>query len=354
MKAAMKDCVKVTLASQDSSDDSMNQFFGGEVRYLAAMLSKPHRQDGQDFSFAVVPYKLTEAFTLEQSGPGVLCQTKEEADESLENLDKRTRRHLVSVQWPGNGRMAWVSNFRRYFTEIEVLFKNLADGKKLWVAIERETDHDTLEVKVLRRKETDSEGEARFCANQWREECELKKKVHFDSVNKCVTPTPPPRCTPLTKSDVQDLANAKMIALKKQWPCCFKIFERQKSNPTTKIPDQEVEDAYQLDLVANGSDPFLKTAKEGKIRADMQLISSLHKAAKNYANRGKSKILDTAIYLIAFKWELGWCYLSDEELAQKLGEILETKFTSGQVKHFRYRTLGLVAKHSSGSPPKSP
>jgi hypothetical protein len=80
----------------------------------------------------------------------------------------------------------------------------------------------------------------------------------------------------------------------------------------------------------------------------------LHKAAQNYARRGKSKIIDTAIYLIAFNWELGWCYLPDEQLAEKLGEILETKFTPEQVKQYRYRTLGLVSKHLPGPPPKSP
>jgi len=354
MKAAMKVGVKITLAPPEPSNDSIKQFFDGEVRYLAASLPKPHRQDGQDFSFAVVPYKLTEAFTLEQSGPGVLCQTKAEADESLENLDKRTRKHLVSVQWAGAGQVGWVKNFRRFVTEIGSWYKTLPDGKKLWVAMERETDKDTLEVKVLRRKETESEGEAIFWAKKWQEEYDQKKNAHLDSINKSVTPPPPPRCLPLTKSDIQDLGNAKMMALQKQWPHCFEIFERQKTNPGVKITDHQMEDAYLLDLVRNGGESSLNAADGGKVRADMQLISSLHKAAQNYAKRGKSKIIDTAIYLIAFKWELGWCYLSDEQLAEKLGEILETKFTAGQVKQYRFRTLGLVGKHLPGPSPNTP
>jgi hypothetical protein len=115
-----------------------------------------------------------------------------------------------------------------------------------------------------------------------------------------------------------------------------------------------MEDAYLLDLVRNGGESSLKSADGGKVRADIQLIASLHKAALNYSKRGKSKIIDTAIYLIAFKWELGWCYLSDEQLAEKLGEILETKFTAGQVKQSRSRTLGLVGKHLPGPSPNPP
>ena len=152
----------------------------------------------------------------------------------------------------------------------------------------------------------------------------------------------------------ENIGKSKSAALKRQWPRCFEIFERRKAKPDSKIPDQQIEDAYLLDLVENGGDSFLKSADGGKVRADIQLIASLHKAAQNFANRGKSKIVDAAIYLIAFNWELGWCYLSDEQLADKLGAILETPFTAGQVKQYRYRTLGLVAKHLPGPSPNSP
>ena len=231
--------------------------------------------------------------------------------------------------------------------------KKLPDGKILWLAYERETDQDTLEVKTIRRKETGDEGEANSLARKWLAEHNQKKKAYFDSIGKSVTPLPPPRCTALTKREIEDLGKAKMTALQKQWPRCFEIFERGKANPNSKIPDQQVEDAYRLDLVGQGVD--LRFVTDGKnLRPDMELVNSLHKAAQNYAKRGKTKIIDTAIYLIAFNWELGWCYLSDEQLAEKLGEILETPFTPGQVKQYRYRTLGLVAKHLPGPPPNSP
>jgi hypothetical protein len=354
MKAALKSQFTLTLASPEQLTDAVKKDFGDGVRYLWAKLGEPHQQDGQDFSYLVAPFQIIDGLKMEQKGAGVLCQTETETKETYENLSNRSKKHLVSAQWAGGGIVGWVTGFRRFVTEIVIFFKNLPDGKQLWVVVERETDKDTLEIKTLQRKETNSEGEAKYWSNKWVEESNKKKAAYFDSVNKSVTPPPPPRCIPLTKSDIQDLGTAKMTALQKQWPHCFEIFERQKSNPGVTITDQQMEDAYLLDLVRNGGESSLKSADGGKVRADMQLISSLHKAAHNYTKRGKSKIIDTAIYLLAFKWELGWCYLSDEELAQKLGEILETKFTSGQVKHFRYRTLGLVAKHSSGPPPNSP
>jgi hypothetical protein len=354
MKAALKGEVKVSLAPSEPIAESLKDFFGGKVRYLAGMMPSPHRQDGQDFLFVVVPYKLTEELNLEQSGPGVLCQTKAEADESLENLDKRTRKHLVSVQWPGAGQVGWVSNFRRYVTDILFFPKTVDDGKIIWVAIERETDQDTLEVKILRRKETDSEGEAKFWSNKWAEESNKKKADYFKSINKSVTPPPPARCTALTDTEIIDLGVAKMMALQKQWPHCFEIFEQQKSNPGIKITDQQMENAYLLDLVTNGGEKMLKSAKDGKVPAEIQFITSLTKAAQSYARRGKSKIVDAAISLIAFRWELGWCYLSDAQLAEELGKILDTKFAAEQVKKYRSRTLGLVAKHLPGPEPKVP
>ncbi len=325
-----------------------------EPFYWQIKLSSLVRQDGQDYSHLVAPFKCLPDLTQVQTGPGVLCQTEAEAKETFDNLRERDKRHLVLIQTAGLGIVGWATNLRRIVDEIGVMYKNLPDGKKLWLAYERETDQDTLEVNTIRRKETDTEGEADFLARKWLAEYNQKKKAYFDSVGKSVTPPPPPRCTELTKHEIEDLGNAKMKALQKQWPRCFEIFERGKTNPAVKIPDQQIEDAYLLDLVANGGDQFLKSVEGGKVRADIELVSSLHKAARNYARRGKSKIIDAAIYLIAFKWELGWCYLPDEQLAEKLGEILETAFTPGQVKQYRYRTLGLVSKHLPGPPPKSP
>lgn len=354
MKVALKAKFTFTPQTQDQLTEAMKQDFANGPQYMWAKIPEPFEQDGQQFSYVVAPFKLTDEGIFEQKGPGVLCQTEAEAKESFENLRNRTKKHLISAQWAGGGIVGWASGFRRFVTEIVIFCKNLPDGNKKWVVVERETDQDTLETKTLQRKEASSEGEAKFWSNKWVEETNKKKADYFNSINKSVTPPPPPRCIPLTKSDIQDLGNAKMLALQKQWPHCFEIFERQKNNPGLKFSDQQMEDAYLLDLVRNGGESSLKAADGGKVRADKQLISSLHKACCNYSKRGKSKIIDTAIYLLAFKWELGWCYLSDEQLAEKLGEILETKFTAGQVKQYRSRTLGLVGKHLPGPAPNSP
>ena len=252
----------------------------------------------------------------------------------------------------GFGSVAPGTNFRRIINEIGVACKTLPNGQKLWLAYERETDKDTLEVTVIRRKETFNQQEADSLAKGWLNEYNQKKKAYFDSIAKSVAPLPPPRAAPLTKSDMEDLEKAKMTALQRQWRHCFELFEKQKTDPTDKIAAQQFDDAYLLDLIEQGGE--LWTCADGNVRADMQLIAALHKAAQRYASRGKSKIIDAALYLIAFNWELGWCYLSDASLAEKLSDILEVRFASEQVEKYRYRELGLVAKHLPGPSPNSP
>ena len=338
MKAALKD--QFTLTPINLPDATKQELLHDNAPFYAwVKLPEPHRQDGNDFSYVVAPFKFTDEMKGIQNGAGVLCQTEAEAKETYENLRARGKKHLVAVQAAGFGIVGWVTSCRRTCNEIGVSYKLLPGGGKMWLAFDREVDLDTLETKIIRRKEADSEEEARYWHKQWQDEYNQKKKAHFDSIGKSVTPPPPPRCTALTKQEIEDLGKAKMTALQKQWPRCFAIFEKQKLNPSCKVPDQQIEDAYLLDLVANGGDQFLKSVEGGKVRADIQLISSLNKAAQNYARRGKSKIIDTAIYLIAFNWELGWCYLSDEQLAEKLGEILETKFTPGQVKQYHWHPI---------------
>jgi hypothetical protein len=348
MRAALK--AKFSLQPVQIPDSVLYEFQDGP-HYVWIKLPEPFEQNGQAFLFIVAPFNLIDGTRLEQAGAGVLCQTEDETKETFNNLVERNKKHQAIIQWPGFGQVAWASNVRRFMHEVGVMYKNLPDGKILWLAFERETDQDTLEVKVIHRMESATEQEANFWAIKWRDEYNQGKKAYFDSIGKIPTP-PPPHCTELTKFDIEDLGKAKLIALQKQWPRCFELFEKQKANPNLKIPDQQFEDAYTLDLVGNGCSLWNATGGK-KIRPDMEFISSLHLAAKNYAARGKSKIIDSAIYLIAFNWELGWCYLSEEELAKKISEMLETTFTVGQVKQYRSRTLGLVSKHKPGLPPAS-
>jgi hypothetical protein len=340
---------KFTFAPTDVPASILDEFRDGP-RYVWIKLPEPFQQNGHGFSYIVAPFRLVEEARFEQSGAGVLCQTEDEKKETFQKLVERDKKHAVILQWPGFGQVAWISNYRAFSHEIGVLGRKMPDGKLVWIAFERERDQDTLEVKVIHRKDMDTEGEANFWAKKWQDEYNRDKQVYLDSIGKNISPSPPDHCTELTRSDMDDLGKAKMTALRKQWPRCFAIFERQKSHPNLKIPDPQIEDAYILDSVGNGSDLWIATGGK-KIRPDMQFISSLHKAAENYARRGKSKIIDSAIYLIAFNWELGWCYLLDEEIAKKIGDILETQFTAEQVKQYRYRTLGLVAKHLPGPPP---
>jgi|GEM_PF-2696880 len=319
-------------------------------RYIWIALPEPMRQIGHDFSFLVLPVKLTPDLVLEQCGQGVLCQTEAEMKESLELLSQKGKEPIVVVQSAGFGAVGKITNFRSFLTEQSVRYRLRKNGKKEWWALEREIDKATGEVTVLRRQDAANEAEATRIAKQWLQEYEQEKKKYSDAIAKSNTPPPPPRCTPLTQIELKDdLPAAKWTALKRKWPHSFEIFEKAKANPSVKISDQECQDAYLLDLVEHGYDPKTET-----IRCDLKLAEALTKAAKKYVRNGKRKVTDLAIYLIAFNWELGWCYLSDAEIAAKLKENLKTQFTPGQVKQYRLRELGLVAKHLPGPPPKSP
>ena len=69
-------------------------------------------------------------------------------------------------------------------------------------ALEREIDKATGEVTVLRRQEAADEGEATRIAKQWLKEYEQGKQKYFDTIAKSNTPPPPPRCKPLTPSEL--------------------------------------------------------------------------------------------------------------------------------------------------------
>jgi hypothetical protein len=319
-------------------------------RYIWIALSEPVQQIGHEFSLVVVPVKLTPELFFSQCGQGVLCQTEAEAKESVELLSLRDKEHIVVAQSAGFGIVGKIKKLRHVITEHSTRSCLGRNGERQWWAMEREIDKATGEVTVLRRQNAAGEAEAACIAKEWLQEYEREKKKYFDATRNSSTPPVPPRCKPLTPSEVNsDLPAAKWTALKRQWPRSFEIFERRKADAGANISRQECQDAYLLDLVEQGFDP-----KADTIRGDLKLAEALTKAAKRFAQRGKRKVTDLAIYLIAFNWELGWCYLPDAEIARRLGEILSTVFTSEQVEKYRYRTLGLVAKHLSGPSPKSP
>ena len=320
-------------------------------RYMLTTLPQPFHRIGRDFPFVVAPMKLSPELAFESCGKAVLCETEAEAKESMEMLANRAKEPVVYVQWPGAGVVGKITNAREIMHEVSVRCRTAEDGKKEWFAFEREIDRATGEITVLQKHNALDEGDANQVASRWQGEYEKQKNGYFEAVQKSKTPLPPPpRCSPLTTTDLtDDLPDAKWEAMKRQWPHTFAIFEKQKANRDVRISDQECEDAYLLDLVERGYDP-----KNEKIRCDLQLCSALTKAAEKFAKPGKRKVTDFAVYLIAFNWELGWCYLSDAEIGVKLSDDLKASFTAEQVEKYRYRTLGLVSKRTPGPSPNTP
>lgn len=317
-------------------------------RYMWSSLPEPVLQLGHKFAYVVFPIRFNAEGFFEHNGECVLCQTEPEAKESAELLTEAHGEHIGIMQSAGFGIVGKV-RIRRMTTEHSVRYRQTAEGKRDWSAWEREIDKATGEVKVHRRQDARDEQEAKAIAQQWLDEYHTKRRQCGKAVASSNRPVAPPvRCHPLTVREIkQDVAEAKSKALKRQWPHCFEAFEKKGAFVDHATFGQACLDAYLLDLVEQGYDP-----KDEVIRADLPFVESLAKAAKKFRRHGKKKSTDLAIYLIAFNYELGWCYLSDKEIAKKLGELLNTSFTAGQVEQYRYRTLGLVSKHKPGPSPK--
>jgi molybdenum-dependent DNA-binding transcriptional regulator ModE len=275
----------------------------------------------------------------------VLCQTQAEADESRELLTAAAKEHMGIFQSGNLGLVGFGKNLRSIITEHAARKMTLPGGKKVWMAIEREIDKATGEITVKRKQPARNESEATRIAQQWLAEYNAEKKKYFDAVAKAkALPPAPARCEPLTETDRGDMAKTEMDVLRRQWKHCFELSDKRKAG--CHFSEDDCRKAYLLDLAEQGENPLSSKQPAG---TDKEFWGALMKAGTRAA-RGKNKLLLCLVdYLIAFNWKLGWCYLSEKELAEKISGITKTTFTPGQIGKRRER-LGLVAKHRPGPP----
>ena len=314
--------------------------------YLSIPLKKSVQLNGREFSFVVLPIKLTPEKQFQQVGRDVvLCQTQAEADESGELLTAAAKEHIGLFQSGNLGGVAFASKLRVVNTRFVTRQATSPGGKKVWMAFELERDQATGEITVKRKQKAQNEMDARRIAQQWQAEFDAEKKKHFDALAKSkVPPSAPPRCELLTESDRGDMAKAEMDVLHRLWKHCFELFDKRKAG--CHFSEDDCRKAYLLDLAEQGGNPLSSKQPAG---TDKEFWRALMKAGTRAA-RGKNKLLLCLVdYLIAFNWKLGWCYLSEKELAEKISSITKTTFTSGQIGKRRER-LGLVAKHLPGPP----
>ena len=144
------------------------------------------------------------------------------------------------------------------------------------------------------------------------------------------------------------MAKAEIEVLRRQWKHCFELFDKRKAG--CHFSEDDCRKAYLLDLAEQGENPL---ASKQPTSTDKEFFSQLTKAWNRAASGNKKLLLQLVDYLIAFNWKLGWCYLSEKELAEKISSITKNVFTPGQIGKRRER-LGLVAKHRPGSPEKVP
>jgi hypothetical protein len=317
--------------------------------YIYIRLEKPFLLKGHEFAFIVLPVKLTPENQFRQVGLDyVLCQTQAEADESRELLTA-AKEDMCAFQAGNLGGVAFATNLRAIITEHAAGEMSLPGGKKVWMAREREIDKATGKVTVKRKQATANEADARRIAQQWLAEYNVEKNKYFDAVAKSkVLPTAPPRCASLTESDRGDMAKAEIEVLRRQWKHCFELFDKRKAG--CHFSEDDCRKAYLLDLAEQGENPLASKQPTG---TDKEFFSKLTKAWNRAASGNKKLLLQLVDYLIAFNWKLGWCYLSEKELAEKISIITKNVFTPGQIGKRRER-LGLVAKHLSGPAEKSP
>jgi hypothetical protein len=325
-------------------------------RSLFMRLTPAIEQDGTRYDYLVGMVKVNEEGKPEVLGKLVLCQTEGEANESRQLLEAYHKTSIGVAQWAGGGSVVTGRHFKAFCRETGVFRETLRDGKVRWWAGERDIDKATGELEWIRKKMTDSESEAKAIADSWlRESLKEVKSFRKAVADSKELPTPPANCYDWGKEDGEaqklfrcDVADAKEKALTRRWPHCFAVLDRIKKNPELICGEQELRDAYALDLIEHGHNPSL----EPKRQLDTRLIERLYKASRR-AGKRKRRTTELALHWIALNWELGWCYHSDKEIAIKLSEILLTRISIAQAKHYRLRDLGLVARHKPGPPQKS-
>jgi hypothetical protein len=137
-----------------------------------------------------------------------------------------------------------------------------------------------------------------------------------------------------------------MAALRREWP---KFFAGIEAAP--RASNDALTDAYLIDLAEHSRN--ISTALA--IRPDPALITALAAALHRCGKRRKANANTFAVSFMAFNYMVGWCYLSDAAIADKLSTALGKKFTARQVEHFRLRDLGKpYSKHLPGPEPKEP
>jgi hypothetical protein len=335
MKAPFKAAAPFTFTAPDAA--------AADRLALVVPLEKPIEQGGEKFRFLVAPFSRITETTFLQVGPGVLCQTKAEADETLAAMAESQRKHFDVFQLPTFGGIAIINNLRPFESWFDPFWLTSADGKKEWFAVERKRYTVTLEVVEIRRQQVPTEKAALALCKQWADEIEKQKKP-------ASAPRPPPPPDRAERhwgpSDNAAVAAARMAALRREWPKFFAGIEA-----TPRASNDALTDAYLIDVAEHSGN--ISTAFA--IRQDPALIIELADALRRCGKRRVANANTSAVSLMAFNYLAGWCYLSDAAIADKLSAALGKKFTARQVEHFRLRDLGkLYSKHLPGPEPKRP
>lgn len=355
MKTPFKgDINKVSPNLPDSAKQRIST--DGGPRYCYIRFNKPIQQDGHGFSFLVLGLTVERKEGLKLCGPAVLCQTESEAIESQQLLSLVVSGDMGLIRSGNLACPVFLKRGARFLVvEQACECKTLPGGKKTWRAIERTINRATGEVKVERKKEGVSKKEAMHLAQKWAAESNGERQKHVNEFAKSKVPLPPsPDCDPLNQWDMKDAETAQTEVLRRQWRHCFRLFDMRKAGHHFSIDD--CRKAYLLDLAELRENPFSVQPPNGTTR---EFFDQLAKAWTRASKAKKKLISQRADYLIAFNYPLSWCYLSDQEIAERIGSIVKHPFTAGQIKKRRQRlgpstAPGLVSKHHPGPPSKLP
>src|ERR1017187_1368367 len=81
-------------------------------RYMWIALSQPVRQIGHEFSFVVLPVKLTPELVFKQCGRGFLCPVQPEKKENIGMISQQDKEHIGVVRAAGFAVLCKITNHR--------------------------------------------------------------------------------------------------------------------------------------------------------------------------------------------------------------------------------------------------
>lgn len=249
----------------------------------------------------------------------------------------------------GNAGVGIVRSSKRERVTISLL-KDAAAGH--YAASEEAQDTATGQTRVIRSESFTTEAAALKTCRQWAEEFRHKYTApRRAKAAQMVNKSPPEGCEVISGTDVEDESSALLAEVAENYPNCAKVFRliwNSRSEPDRARHRNRIADAFRLDVARLTG--IVDNELSGPVGIlDANYVEKLHAAL--HAPRRRITIRDDVNADLRLNWyALRYCFMTEQELADRINERHITQFTPRTIAA-RRRRLGLTTKRQTGRLP---